>query len=165
VITGATPAARHLIHHPTWRTAMTTTSARDTRAVSWKSTAVAAAIGAVGGLVINSLIALLAKALFDIPDEFQPLTLPVYGFLTVVGAIVGAIAWHLVVSRSRNASRVLRVLVPTVLVLSLIPDVMLLVNESQPGTTTAGVVALMLMHVGVAAAAVPAFRRFIPPQS
>ena len=144
---------------------MTTTQTNGTRTVSWKNTAAAAAIGAVGALVINSVIALLAKAIFDIPDEFQPLTLPVYGFLTVVGAIVGAIAWHLVVSRSRNASRVLRVLVPTVLVLSLIQDVMLLVNESQPGTTTAGVVALMLMHVGVAAAAVPAFRRFIPPQS
>jgi hypothetical protein len=52
-----------------------------------------------------------------------------------------------------------------VLVLSLIPDVLLLVSESQPGTTTAGVVALMLMHVGVAVAAVPAYRRFIPPQS
>ena len=144
---------------------MTTTSVRDTRTVSWKSTAVAAGVGAVGALVINSVIALLAKAIFDIPDEFQPLTLPVYGFLTVVGAVVAAIVWHLVVARSRNASRVLRVLVPTVIVLSLIPDVMLLVTESQPGTTTAGVVALMLMHVGVAAAAVPAFRRFIPPQS
>ena len=144
---------------------MTATLTNDTRTVSWKSTAAAAVIGAVGGLVINSLIATATKALFDIPGEFQQLTLPVYGFLTVVGAIVGAIAWHLVVSRSRNASRVLRVLVPTVLVLSLIPDVMLLVNESQPGTTTAGVVALMLMHFGIAAAAVPAYRRFIPPQS
>jgi len=144
---------------------MTTTQTNDTRTVSWKSTAVAAAVGAVGGLVINSLVALVAKAVFDIPDEFQQLTLPVYGFLTVLGAIVGAIGWHLVVARSRNASGVLRVLVPTVLVLSFIPDVMLLVTESQPGTTTAGVVALMLMHVGVAAAALPAFRRFIPPQS
>jgi MFS-type transporter involved in bile tolerance (Atg22 family) len=115
--------------------------------------------------VINSLIALLARALFDIPSEFQQLTLPVYGFLTVVGAIAGAIAWHLVATRSRNASGTLRVLVPTVLVLSLIPDVLLLVSGSQPGTTTAGVVALMLMHFGVAAAAVPAYRRFIPPQS
>ena len=144
---------------------MTSTLPRDTRTVSWKSTAAAAVVGAVGGLVINSLVALVTKAAFDIPDEFQPLTLPVYGFLTVLGAIVGAIGWHLVVARSRNASGVLRVLVPTVLVLSFIPDVMLLVTESQPGTTTAGVVALMLMHVGVAAAAVPAFRRFIPPQS
>ncbi len=144
---------------------MTSTLPRGTRTVSWKSTAVAAAIGAAGGLVINSVIALLARTFFDIPSEFQQLTLPVYGFLTVVGAIAGAIGWHLVATRSRNASGTLRVLVPTVLVLSLIPDVLLLVSGSQPGTTTAGVVALMLMHFGVAAAAVPAYRRFIPPQS
>jgi hypothetical protein len=144
---------------------MTSTLNRHSRTVSWKSTAVAAAIGAVGGLVINTVIATLARALFDIPSEFQQLTLPVYGFLTVVGAIVGAIGWHLIATRSRNAAGVLRVLVPTVLVLSLIPDVLLLVTDSQPGTTTAGVVALMLMHVGVAVAAVPAYRRFIPPQS
>jgi hypothetical protein len=144
---------------------MTTTSTLDSRAVSWKNTAAAAAIGAVGALVINSVIALLAKAIFDIPDEFQPLTLPVYGFLTVLGAIVGAVVWHLIATRSRNASGVLRVLVPTVLVLSLIPDVLLLVDKSQPGTTTAGVLALMLMHVGVAVAAVPAYRRFIPTRS
>ncbi|HEX2072391.1 MAG TPA: DUF6069 family protein [Geodermatophilus sp.] len=141
------------------------TRTRDVRTVSWKATAVAAAIGAAGGLVINSLIALLARTFFDIPAEFQQLTLPVYGFLTVVGAIAGAIGWHLVVARSGNASGALRVLVPTVLVLSLIPDVVLLASGSQPGTTTAGVVALMLMHVGVAVAAVPAYRRFIPPQS
>ncbi len=144
---------------------MTSTLTRDARTVSWTSTAVAAAIGAAGGLVINSLIALLARTFFDIPAEFQQLTLPVYGFLTVVGAIAGAIGWHLVATRSRNASGTLRVLVPTVLVLSLLPDLLLLVSGSQPGTTTAGVVALMLMHFGVAAAAVPAYRRFIPPQS
>ena len=144
---------------------MTTTPAVDTRAVSWKSTAVAAAIGAAGALVINSLIALLARTLFDVPSEFQQLTLPVYGTLTVLGAIAGAVGWHLVVARSRNASGLLRVLVPTVLVLSVLPDVMLLVTDSQPGTTTAGVVALMLMHFGVAAAAVPAYHRFTPPRS
>ena len=144
---------------------MTATLTNDTRTVSWKSTAAAAAVSAVGALVVNGLIAVIAKAAFDIPSEFQQLTLPVYGFLTVVGAVVGAVGWHLIATRSRNASGVLRVLVPTVVVLSLIPDVMLLVDGSQPGTTTAGVVALMLMHVGVAVAAVPAYRAFIPPQS
>ncbi len=144
---------------------LTSTSTRDAQTVSWKSTAVAAAVGAAGGLVINSGIALLARTLFDIPAEFQQLTLPVYGFLTVVGAIIGAIGWHLIATRSSNATGTLRVLVPAVLVLSLIPDVLLLISGSQPGTTTGGVVALMLMHVGVAAAAVPAYRRFIPPQS
>jgi hypothetical protein len=144
---------------------MTSTLTRNSQTVSWKSTAAAAAVGAAGGLLITSLIALLARALFDIPAAFQQLTPPVYGSLTVIGAIAGAVGWHLVVARSRNAAAVLRVLVPTVLVLSLVPDVLLLVSGSQPGTTTPGVLALMLMHVGVAVAAVPAYRRFIPPHS
>ena len=145
---------------------MTSATIQDTRTVSWKSTAIAAVIGAIGGFVINSLIALIARSAFDVPAEFQPLTPGVYGFLTVVGAVIGAIGWHLIVTRSRNASGLLRILVPVVLLLSLIPDVMLLLDKSQqPGTTTAGVIALMLMHFGVAAAAVPAYRRFIPPRS
>jgi hypothetical protein len=142
-----------------------TSSATPVGAVSWKSTAVAAGIGAVGGLVINTLIAWAARGLLDVPAAFEQLTLPVYGPLTVVGAIVGAIGWHLIATRSRNATRLLTWLVPVVLVLSLIPDVLLLTSDSQPGTTTGGVIALMLMHFGVAAAAVPAYRRFIPPQS
>ena len=145
---------------------VSTTSPATTGAVSWKATAAAAGIGAVGGLVINSVIAWAGRSLFDVPAAFQQLTLPVYGMLTVIGAILGAVGWHLIATRSRNATRLLSWLVPTVLVLSLIPDVMLLVDRtSQPGTTTAGVIALMLMHFGVAAAAVPAYRRFIPAQS
>ncbi|HEX2288676.1 MAG TPA: DUF6069 family protein [Pseudonocardiaceae bacterium] len=147
-------------------TTVTIASTATRRAASWKSTAAAAGIGAAGGLVINSLIAWAGRSLFDVPTAFQQLTPPVYGTLTVIGAIVGAVGWHLIATRSRNATRLLTWLVPTVLVLSLIPDVMLLVDKSsQPGTTTAGVIALMLMHFGVAAAAVPAYRRFIPPQS
>ncbi len=135
-------------------------------AVSWKSTALAAGIGAVGGLLINSVIAWAARALFDVPSEFQQLTPPVYGMLTVIGAVIGAVGWHLIATRARNATRLLSWLVPTVLVLSLLADLPLLMDKSSmPGTTTAGVLALMLMHFGVAAAAVPAYRKFIPPQS
>ena len=145
---------------------MTTTDpARTTSGVTWKSTLVAATIGAAGGLLVTTLIAWAARTLFDVPTEFQQLTLPVYGTLTVVGVLIGAIGWRLIVNRSRNAGRLLSRLVPTVLVLSLIPDVLLLVSDSQPGTTVSGVVALMLMHLGIAAAAVPAYRRFMPPQS
>ena len=145
--------------------ANTSTPTASAGGVSWKSTAVAAGIGAAGGLVINSLIAWTGRSLFDVPAAFQQLSLPVFGLLTVIGAIIGAVGWHLIATRARHATRLLTWLVPTVLVLSLIPDVLLLVSKSQPGTTTAGVIALMLMHFGVAAAAVPAYRRFIPPQS
>ena len=145
---------------------MSVTASTATRTVSWKSTTIAAGIGAAGGLVINTLIAWAGRGLFNVPTEFDKLDLPTYGTLTVIGAIIGAIGWHLIATRSRNATRLLRTLVPTVLVLSLIPDLLLLAAaDSVPGTTTAGVVALMLMHFGVAAAALPAYRRFTPPQS
>jgi len=146
-------------------TATSSTAPTAASKVSLASTAAAAGIGAAGGLIVNSLIALAGRGLLDVPHEFQPLTIPVYGMLTVIGAILGAIGWHLIATRSGRATRLLSVLVPVFLVLSLIPDILLLVNKSQPGTTTAGVLALMLMHFGVAVVAVPAYRRFIPPQS
>jgi hypothetical protein len=146
-------------------TAVSSTARSAAGKVSWGSTAAAAGIGAAGGLIINSLIAWAGRDLFDVPHEFRQLTLPVYASLTVIGALVGAIGWRLIATRSRRATRLLTVLVPVVLVLSLFPDTLLLVSKSQPGTTTGGVLTLMLMHFGVAAAAVPAYRRFIPPQS
>jgi hypothetical protein len=137
----------------------------DPRAVSWKATAAAAGIGAAGGLVINTVIASMARSLFDVPTAFVHLTLPVYGTMTVAGALFGAVGWHLIAKRARHATRLLTWLVPAVFVLSVIPDLVLLITKAQPGTTTAGVIALMLMHVGVFAAAVPAYCRFIPRQS
>ncbi len=131
--------------------------------VTWKATLIALGVAVAGALVVNTVIALVARGL-GVPSEFMQLTLPVYGPLTVIGTLIAAIVWRLVVNRSADAGRVLRVLVPVVLVLSLIPDVMLLATKSQPGTTTGGVIALMLMHFGVAAAAVPVYWKLMPPR-
>ncbi|GAA4691829.1 DUF6069 family protein [Phytohabitans rumicis] len=132
---------------------------------SWKSTVTAAGLAALGALVANSVIALVSRGPLDAPAEFQPLTPAAYVPLTILGVIAGAVGWRLNVGRSRNAAAMLRTLVPIVVAVSLIPDVALLVDtEMQPGITTTGVVALMLMHVAVAAVAVPTFRRFMPPQ-
>ncbi|GAA3454405.1 DUF6069 family protein [Dactylosporangium matsuzakiense] len=141
-----------------------TTTALPAARTTLKATLTAVGIAAAGSLVVNTAIALGARAL-GAPEEFQPLTLPVYGTLSVVGVLISAVAWRLVVARSRAAGRMLRVLVPVVLVLSLIPDVVLLATQGQPGTTATGVIALMLMHAGVAAVAVPAYRRFMPPRT
>ncbi|MFE7760376.1 hypothetical protein [Streptomyces sp. NPDC057438] len=46
--------------------------------------------------------------------------------------------------------------------MSLVPDVMVGVTDSRPGTSWGAAVALMVMHVVVAAVAVPAFRRLLP---
>ena len=80
----------------------------------------------------------------------------------MVGAVVGAVGWWLVVARSARSRAVLTGLVPTVLALSLVPDVALLVTDSVPGQSTAGVVALMVMHVVTAVVAVAAYDRAMP---
>jgi hypothetical protein len=88
------------------------------------------------------------------------------GRWTVIGTLAGAIGWRLLAARKAGAGRLLTRLVPVVLAVSLIPDLALLANQNAvPGTTTSGVLALMLMHLAVAAIAVPAYRRFMPPQS
>jgi hypothetical protein len=66
---------------------------------------------------------------------------------TMLGAVIGAAGWHLIVNRSAHSRALLNTLVPSVLVLSFIPDVALLAIDSVPGQTTAGVVILMVMHI------------------
>ena len=145
---------------------MTTTAAstRTHPGATWKATFAAGGLGAAGALVVNIVLATAGRAVFNVPSTFQPLTLAVYGPLTVLGALIGAIGWRLAVNRSRDPGRLLTRLVPAVLVLSFIPDIVLGVSGSQPGTTTGGVINLMLLHLGVAAAALPAYRRFMPPR-
>jgi len=57
---------------------------------------------------------------------------------------------------------VLRVLVPVVLLLSFIPDAILIITRFIPGTTLVGGLSLSAMHVIVAAVAVPVAQRIAP---
>jgi Family of unknown function (DUF6069) len=112
-------------------------------------------------VIANSFIAVLAQAL-GAPTDFRPLQFATYAGLTVAGVAAGAFGWLAVRRRSARPAALLLWLVPTVLVLSWIPDVVLLVTGVIPGTTPLAVGALMLMHVAVAAAAVPAYRAAFP---
>ena len=122
--------------------------------------------GAVAGAaaaVVNVVISAVARGPFAARDDFAPLTPGPIILWTILGAIIGAAGWRLIVNRRTDSRVLLAKLVPTVLVLSLIPDVALLATDSMPGQTTAGVLALMVMHVLTAAAVVIAFRRSMPP--
>ena len=147
-------------------TSQTTVPTPDARATAdtGSRSALAKAIGVavVAAAVVNSVIAAIARGPLDVSSEFQPLTAPVFLMWTVVGVVVGALAWRLIVRRSPRPASLLRWLVPTVVVLSLIPDVLVLAAESMPGTSAPAVVALMVMHVATAAVAVPTYQRFLP---
>ena len=138
---------------------MTTTIERSAPRASVIVLLVLAAVAA--SAIATSLIALVAHAA-GAGDGFPPLQPQAYLTFAIAGTLLAVGGWVLVVRLVRPSARVLRVLVPALLVLSFIPDIGLLVTESIPGTTPGAVVALMLMHLVVAGAAVLAGQRISP---
>ncbi|WP_211294327.1 DUF6069 family protein [Lentzea kentuckyensis] len=120
-------------------------------------------LGVLAAIVLasaaNTAVSFAAQALGAAPEVIQGLTPQAYVFLTAVGVIVAAVAWALIRSKAARPNAVLRKLVPIVVAVSLLPDLLLF---GIPGASPVGVVALMLMHVVVAAVAVPIFRTVLP---
>lgn len=122
-----------------------------------------------GGLVVAAVLATALDAAVaaiahgaGASHAFRPLQTATYGGLTVAGVLAGAAGWALVRARSSSPRRLLRTLVPAVLLLSFIPDVLVGVSASMPGTSWGAVAALMSMHLLVAAVAIPVYLRVLP---
>lgn len=141
---------------------MTTSTSTHRYTVSLGSALRTGAIAGVIAAVTNVAISVIARGPLGASDDFVPLTPGPIVMWTILGSIIGAAGWRLIVNRSARSRALLQTLVPTVLVLSLIPDVALLATDSTPGQTTGGVVALMVMHVVTAVIAVTAFRQTMP---
>lgn len=107
-------------------------------------------------VILNSAVAALAKSA-GVGHGFAPLTLPVYGSFTIIGILVGWFGWRLVQRRAAHPSRVLRILVPVVGLLTFTPDVLLMTLRYLPGASVGAAIALMAMHIVVIATAVPAY--------
>ena len=143
----------------------TSTSTTTSRAAVGLGTALKTGAGAgVIAALVNVAISAVARGPFGASDEFLPLTPGPIFMWTILGAIIGAVGWRLIVNKKAKSRALLRWLVPTVLVLSLIPDIALLASDSMAGQTTAGVLALMVMHVVTAVIAVTAYRKAMPPR-
>ncbi|MFF4258800.1 DUF6069 family protein [Streptomyces sp. NPDC001663] len=106
--------------------------------------------------LVNAVIAVLAQAA-GAPDDFRPLKPGSYIFLTAVGVAAGAAGWAAVRKLSGKPEGLIRWLVPVVVIVSFVPDFFL---YGDGGAT--GVVALLVMHVAVAAIAVTAYRKVMP---
>ena len=139
-----------------------TTAATRRSAVTVGTALRAGAVAGVVAAVTNVVISTIARGPIGTSDEFVPLTPGPVVMWTMVGAIIGALGWRLVVNRSARSRAVLTTLVPTVLALSFVPDVALLATDSVAGQTTTGVLSLMVMHVVTAVIAVTAYGRAMP---
>ncbi|WP_436701935.1 DUF6069 family protein [Nocardioides sp. BYT-33-1] len=120
---------------------------------------VAAVVAVVASVLGNTVVAQTALAA-GASEDFQPLTVGSYSAFTVVGVVAGLVGW-LLIRRTRRPTATLRWLVPTVLILSWIPDVLLGLSD-RTGVSWGAVVALMVMHVIVTVAAVLTFARLLP---
>lgn len=107
-------------------------------------------------VLLNAAVAAVAIA-SGAPNGYGPLSLPAYATFTVIGVLLGWVGWLLVTRRARDPRRVLRFLVPAVVLISLVPDIYLLVLRFIPGTTTGAAIGLMAMHLVVVLVAVPAY--------
>jgi Family of unknown function (DUF6069) len=121
------------------------------------------ALGVVAAIVIasigNAIVSYVAQALGADPKAVLGLYPQVFIVLTAFGVLIAAFAWASIRKRAKDPARTLGKLVPIVVVLSWLLDIPLFF---QPGADVVGIVALMVMHVVVAAAAVPVFRRVLP---
>ena len=115
----------------------------------------------VGAVVVNFVVATIAVGA-GASSSFGPLQPPVYGAFTALGIIGGWLGWRAVQRRSDRPRAVLQVLVPAVTVVSFVPDLALLALQFIPDTSTAGVLALMVMHLVVVAFGVPAYALATP---
>ncbi|WNV89243.1 DUF6069 family protein [Umezawaea sp. Da 62-37] len=130
-----------------------------------RSTGVALPVSIVSAAIVSvALDAVIAAVAHGAgaSDEFPPLMLPAYTFLSVLGLLIGGIAWAVVRAKAANPAGFLRIGVPIVVLVSFVPDIMTGISKAQPGTTWGAVAALMVMHIVVAAVGVAAFNYFMP---
>ena len=113
----------------------------------------------VAASAVNAVIAQIALAA-GADATFTPLTPGAYVFLTVIGVLLALAGWAVVRRTAARPARLLRVLVPVVLLVSFVPD--LTTAPNMAGSTTGGVIALALMHITTAVIAVAGFRRALP---
>lgn len=108
-------------------------------------------------LAVNTGIAMLTKS-WDTHGTQTGLILVAYGPLTAIGIIAGTAGWAGVRHYAAQPRAVLRILVPAVFVVSLIPGVVLLVV----GNSVLNVVGLWVMHVVVTVVTVVVASRVLP---
>lgn len=96
--------------------------------------------------VVNLIVYYLAEAALSIPPTFQPMHPARVVVLTVLGGLGAVGAYLLVQKKAEDPPRTFVNVAMAALVVSFIPDILLLVTD-QPGTTIAGVVTLMTMHI------------------
>lgn len=122
-----------------------------------------ASVASVAAAVAANIIAFfIARALFDLPAGFMPLSVSAITFFTVVGTGLGAVVFWLLSRRSAAPARTYVIIAAVALVLSIIPNFMAAANPSMfpfPGGTATAFLVLVGFHVIAAVVSVAVLLR------
>ena len=105
-------------------------------------------------VVVNVVIRTVAVSVLGIGEGFLPLGVGPTVFFTVVGMLGAVVVFGFISRFARRPVRLFRRVALVVLLVSLVPDVLMLFSGSMPGATVAGVGTLMVEHVASWAVAV-----------
>jgi hypothetical protein len=133
---------------------------RNAHRTSWLRLLVVGASLALVGTVANVALAMALRSRLQVPAGFQPLTTPAVASLTIMGLIAatGVFAWA--AYTRPDPIRTFLVIATVGLFLSWLPDLGIWVTSAFHGTTGAGILSLMTLHVVAAGCAVAILTRF-----
>lgn len=107
-------------------------------------------IKSVAAAVVANIIAFfIARAVFDLPADFPPLSLGAITFFTILGTGVGALVYAWLARRSAAPARAYRRIAVVALIVSIIPNILAAFNPAMfpfPGGTATAFLVLTLFH-------------------
>ncbi|MET0821854.1 MAG: DUF6069 family protein [Aeromicrobium sp.] len=118
-------------------------------------------VGGVAAIAANVAIGAVARSV-GASSDFSPLAPAELVVPTIFGTVVGAVGWFVIARRVARPWAVFRVAAPAVVLVSLIPDVIMWVGGSEPGTSAGAVIALMLTHLATGVVLVAVFQHVMP---
>lgn len=107
--------------------------------------ALAVILAVVGNLIVRAI----GLQIVDVSPDFMPLATPApVIFFSVIGVVLAVAVFWLITLRARRPLTTFRTVATVALIVSLVPNVLLLLNGSGvPGSSTGAVIILMVMHV------------------
>jgi hypothetical protein len=101
----------------------------------------------VVAILANAIIWQIAVAILQPDPLFVPLSMPAPIFFTLFGVLGAVIVFALVGRFSQRPIWLFNRIAFVTLLITFIPDVLMLLTGFNPGTMVANVLALMLMHI------------------
>jgi hypothetical protein len=108
--------------------------------------------------IANVIVRAIALPFITVPPEFMPVSIAMPAIIFTIGGVLAAVIVFAIVGRfSRQPARTFTIIAVVALLLSLVPNVMMLIDPASapfPGGNLGSITVLMIQHIVAAVIAV-----------